>query len=54
MRLRGGTETVSRRIPLLANEIYTTGREKNVHGEQETPSKSTKSFISNTKRNASA
>ena len=35
MRLRGGTETVSREIPFLANEIYTTGGEKKVHGEQE-------------------
>ena len=35
MRLRGGTETVSREIPLLANEIYTTGGEKKVNGEQE-------------------
>ena len=54
MRLRGGTETVSRRIPLLASEIYTTGREKKFMENKKTPSKGTKSFISNTKRNASA
>ena len=28
MQSRGGTEIVSREIPFLANEIYTTGGEK--------------------------
>ena len=36
MRLRGGTEKSHAEFRLLlANEIYTTGGENNVHGEQE-------------------